>query len=332
MILDLAAFLERRRPDWERLEAALERMESGGTPPSLDEIREFHRLYQDASADLARLSTFSAERSVRGQLESLVARAYAELHETRDRDRRVRPFRWLLRTVPRTFRRHAAAFFVAMGTMLLGAMFGGGALMVAPDTKPVLMPFEHLQGDPTERVREEESVVVNEVEGHKARFSAQLMTHNIRVSLLTFASGITWGVGSLLLLFYNGIGLGAVAVDYVGAGQGRFLAGWLLPHGVIEIPAIWIAGQAGLVMASALLGRGQGRPLSQRLRAVSGDVLTLLGAMGVMLVWAGLVESFLSQYHEPLLPYGVKIAFGVVELTVLIAWLWGGGRGGGEDA
>jgi uncharacterized membrane protein SpoIIM required for sporulation len=328
MILDLPSFLERRRPDWERLEAALVQMESMKGTPSLDEIREFHRLYQDASADLARLSTFSAERAVRGRLESLVARAYAELHETRGRDRRVAPLSWLLRTVPRTFRRHALAFAMSVGMTLLGALFGAGAMLFAPDTKPVLMPFEHLLGDPSERVKEEERRVTDVMEGHKAGFSAELMTHNIRVSLLTFSTGITWGVGTVLLLFYNGVGLGAIVVDYLAAGQGRFLAGWLLPHGVIEIPAILMAGQAGIVLASALLGRGHGVPLARRMRDVSGDLLHLLGGMAVMLVWAGLVESFLSQYHEPVLPYEMKIGFGLVELAALVLWLGWGGRSG----
>jgi hypothetical protein len=51
-----------------------------------------------------------------------------------------------------------------------------------------------------------------------------------------------------------------------------------------------------------------------------------------MLVWAGFVEAFLSQYHEPVVPYSVKIAFGCVELTLLTAFLAKSGankKGGG---
>ena len=44
-----------------------------------------------------------------------------------------------------------------------------------------------------------------------------------------------------------------------------------------------------------------------------------------MLVWAGLIESYISQYHEPVLPYAAKIAFGLVELAVLICFLRLGG-------
>ena len=86
------------------------------------------------------------------------------------------------------------------------------------------------------------------------------MTHNTEVSIFTLALGMTWGVGTIIMLFYNGVILGAVAVDYIRAGETKFLLGWLMPHGVVEIPAILIAGQAGLLLASALIGHGRRCP------------------------------------------------------------------------
>ncbi|HEX4349966.1 MAG TPA: stage II sporulation protein M, partial [Verrucomicrobiae bacterium] len=121
--------------------------------------------------------------------------------------------------------------------------------------------------------------------------------------------------------FYNGVTLGAIAVDYIHAGETKFLLGWLMPHGVVEIPAILIAGQAGLMLAFALIGRGSRATLRTRLREISGDVSTLIFGVGLMLIWAGFIEAFLSQYHEPVIPYNVKIAFGCVELVLLFLFL-----------
>jgi stage II sporulation SpoM-like protein len=104
------------------------------------------------------------------------------------------------------------------------------------------------------------------------------MTHNIRVSLFTLALGMTYGVGTVVVLFYNGVILGAVSLDYIQDGQTRFLIGWLLPHGSIEIPSVMITGQAGFVLASALL---------DRLAAVRADLVTLIGGFSLLLVWAG---------------------------------------------
>jgi uncharacterized membrane protein SpoIIM required for sporulation len=129
------------------------------------------------------------------------------------------------------------------------------------------------------------------------------MTHNTKVAILTLALGLTWGIGTLIMLFYNGIILGAVAVDYAMAGQTSFLLGWLLPHGAVEIPAILLAGQAGIVLAGALIGWGKPISLRMRLRKISNDLVTLISGVALMLVWAGIIEAFFSQYHEPVMPY-----------------------------
>jgi uncharacterized membrane protein SpoIIM required for sporulation len=175
-------------------------------------------------------------------------------------------------------------------------------------------------------VAEEETRTEDRMEGHALPFSTQLMTHNIRVAILAMALGVTFGFGTLLLIFYNGIILGAVVCDYVLAGEAVFVAGWLLPHGAVEIPAILIAGQAGFVLGRALIGRGDHAPVAERLRAIRGDLVTLIACVAVMLVWAGIIEAFLSQYHEPVIPYSAKIIFGVLELLVLCAFFGRAGR------
>jgi uncharacterized membrane protein SpoIIM required for sporulation len=183
------------------------------------------------------------------------------------------------------------------------------------------MPFPHLLQDPAKRVAEEESARADRLAGQKTTFSAFLMTHNIRVSILTLALGMSWGIGTFIMLFTNGVMLGAVSVDYVRAGQTKFLLGWLLPHGAAEIPAILIAGQAGLMLALALIGWGNRASLKTRFREVSHDLTTLVLGIVLLLIWAGFVEGFLSQYHEPVIPYSIKIAFGLVELVLLVLFL-----------
>jgi uncharacterized membrane protein SpoIIM required for sporulation len=144
--------------------------------------------------------------------------------------------------------------------------------------------------------------------------------------------GLTWGVGTIVVLLYNGVILGGICVDYVGAGEGTFLAAWLLPHGSVEIPAILLAGQGGLMLARAVIGWGRRVSFSRRLRAILPDLATLIGGIALMLVWAGIVESFLSQYHAPVLPYAAKIIFGAVQLALLVAFLAFAGRTTGAAA
>lgn len=331
MIVNLERFIEQERPRWERLDAVLSRLaDDPWRALPVAEARELEGLYQRACADLARLRTYAADPGVRAYLEGLVARGYAEIHGQRSTGVRVKPWVWLSRGFPQAFRRRIGAFWFALALTAAGMVFGAAALTFDPDAKEVIMPFSHLQGDPAERVAMEEK---REREGDqagsegRATFAGSLMVHNTQVTLNAMALGLSAGVGTLVLMFYNGVILGAVAIDYIAAGQSVFLAGWLLPHGSVEIPAILLGGQAGFVLAGALIGRRERKPLRARLRAAAPDVATLCGGAAVLLVWAGLIESFLSQHHEPAVPYAAKIAFGTAQLAALIWWVSRAGSG-----
>lgn len=327
MILNIDKFITEERPFWEELETFLRRSGKGNTERfTLEEIRRFHYLYQRTSSGLGRLATFSAEPETRGYLENLIARAYAEIHERRRAKQSLKDAQRLFRIFPQTFRCHLKAFSLVLIVTLIGACFGGFVLLKDPEAKAVILPFSHLYLSPEKRVAEEMEEKGARLSGHQAEFAGSLMTHNIKVAIFAMGLGLTFGIGTLISLFYNGIILGAVSVDYIMAGQGTFLVGWLLPHGSIEIPAFLVAGQAGLVLAQALIGYGDRTPAGQRLRRILPDLTVLISGVAVMLIWAGLVESFFSQYHAPVIPYSLKISFGAVELLLLVLYLGSVGR------
>ena len=327
MIIDLAKFVARERPLWQELDRLLDRLERTGLSRlPLEKAKRLHYLYERSAAALSRIDTFSSDPEVREYLGSIVARAYSLIHSAGRERHRFSPFHWFFGTFPRAVRLHWRALALSVTITLAGSLFGGVAVSIDPDSKRVILPFPHLLGDPSERVAKEEADAGGRLAGGKATFSSVLMTNNTRVSIMTMALGATYGVGTIVVLFYNGVVLGAVGVDYVAAGESVFLAGWLLPHGSVEIPAILIAGQAGLVLAGALIGRGDRKPLKIRLREILPSLVTLIFGVAIMLVWAGIVEAFLSQYHAPVLPYSLKITFGCVELVLLVAFFMFSGR------
>lgn len=327
MIIDLARFVQVGRPHWESLEQMLTRLENDPQQrmPVTESIR-FHSLYQRAAADLARMEPFASDSDLRSYLENLVSRAYGEMQERTSRGR-LRPWHWLAVTLPVTFRRRVTAFQLAVLLTLAGCAFGALAVSMDKEAKAVVLPFAHLQGTPAERVAQEESGRSKELEGKKGNFAAQLMQNNIRVSITAMALGMTYGIGTIIVLFYNGVVLGAVAYDYISSGFSTFLFAWLLPHGATEIPAILLGGQAGLLIAHALIGWGSRDNRRERMRAVAPDIVTIISGAALLLVWAGIVESFFSQYHAPVLPYSVKIGFGMLELILLTLYLTFAGRG-----
>jgi len=322
MIVDLKKFIERERTTWEELDQTLTRIENTALLRlTLEEVERLHYLYERTGAGLIKISTFAAEPNLVRSLESLLTRAYAELQSGRSRTNKFSLRRWLFNTFPQTFRKHIRFFLAALFLTVFGALFGGAAVAFDPDAKAAIVSFPNLLQDPSQRVKEEESQTNPALARSKSRFSAALITNNARVSILALALGVTWGVGTLILLFYNGVILGAVIFDYVRAGQSVFLVGWLLPHGVIEIPAILIAGQAGLLLGQALIGWNSIETMHQRLRSVTGSLVTLISGATLLLIWAGIVEAFFSQYHQPILPYQFKIVFGLLELVALVAFL-----------
>lgn len=322
MIINIPKFIREEQHFWSELEDILKSIDRDNSRKmDIKEVRRFHYLYQRASADLGKIMTFSSQTEIRSYLEALVAKAYCEIHETRRYSESFSPVQWFLEKFPRTFRAHIKAFYLAVAITLVGALFGGLAITLDPDAKAVLMPFSHLLVNPSERVDKEENATSDRLAGHKATFSSSLMTHNTKVAILCMALGISMGIGTVLVIFTNGVMLGAVVIDYILAGESVFLMGWLLPHGVIEIPAILLAGQAGFLLADAIIGKGSILSLRERLESVTKDIVTIIAGAGVLLVWAGIIEGFFSQYHEPIIPYNVKIGFGVIEFILLVWFL-----------
>ncbi|HUN56043.1 MAG TPA: stage II sporulation protein M [Smithella sp.] len=322
MIIDLQKFLQEEETFWKELESGLNKIESEPEiKMTLDEVKRFQYLYQRAAADLAKITTFSAQPEIRHYLESLVARSYGEVHENREKPHRFSPLKWFFVIFPQTFRRHIQALLLALAIIMAGCIFGGAAITIDPDAKAILIPFSHLQDSPTKRVMEEETNKEDRLQNTKMRGTAFYMTHNTHVSIFMIALGATYGIGTVLLLFYNGVMLGAVVLDYILASQTTFVVAWLSPHGVIEIPALLLAGQTGLVLASAMIGWGERVPLKSRLRKVSGDIVTLIFGIALMLTWAGFIEAFISQYHEPIIPYALKTGFAIVEFIALVLFL-----------
>ncbi len=327
MILDLDKFIAKERHFWDELAVLLQRQDDQpDRQPPLEEAKRFYYLYQRTSADLVKLNTFAGEVETTRFLEQLVARAYSRLHETGGESIPFRPWRWVSRTFPSTFRRHWIAFALSIGTFCVGAAFGAAALKINYNLKSDFIPpqFSHLNEKPSKRVDREEKQDFDAFQGRHA-FSSQLMTHNTKVTVLTMVTGFLWGIFTLILLFYNGILIGVVIFDYISDGQGTFLTAWLLPHGSFELPAIFMGGQAGLVIARTMFGWGTNLRLRQRFARVRSDLLTLVGGAGLLLIWAGIVESFLSQYHHPDF-YPWKIGMGAIQLIALILYLSFSGR------
>ncbi len=244
-------------------------------------------------------------------LETLVARGYSLLYPPPPLQASQALLAFFRHRFPRTVRRERRALGLVTAAFLAGLVLGGATTAFDPEAARLFVPADHQQQRPHERVaRDEEAArsgkTMLDAQGHAA-FSAFLFTHNISVSITCFAIGIAWGLPTLLLIAYHGVFLAAVAVEYFRDGQALFFLAWILPHGLVEMSSMLLAGTAGL-----LLGRGvlwpRGKSRGERVREEAKSALDLLGGAAALLIVAGVVEGTISQIHEPTLPYPSKIA------------------------
>ena len=156
-------------------------------------------------------------------------------------------------------------------------------------------------------------------------FCLSLMTHNTKVLDHHVSFGITWGLGTMVLLFYNRVILAPSVTRYIVAGRSGLLNQVATPTWFSGNSAILLAGQAGFCRAHAMIGRNQALPLSRRLRKISGDVVTLICGIALMLIWASIIESFFSQFR-PRLFHTLKIGFGALQLLLLFTFYSAGSR------
>ena len=138
--------------------------------------------------------------------------------------------------------------------------------------------------------------------------SAVIMTNNIRVSIMALAFGITAGIGTAWILFYNGMIVGALASFVAATGGPRnTLVFWalILPHGVPELAAIFISGACGLMIGRAVIMPGSYRRKDAIIKEAKKAVLLMPG-IATILVIAGLIEGFFTPMGVP--PY-FKLGF-----------------------
>jgi uncharacterized membrane protein SpoIIM required for sporulation len=323
--MDLSTFLHERRPDWRRLEEILERVEGSGLAVLDDEQAvEFGRLYRRAASDLNQAQTFVSGEATERYLNDLVARAYLAIYGKTKVDLWAL-FRHLLWGYPAVFRRHLPHFLLATALFTAGAVFGYLASLydketarafLLPSNMPTIQPREEGADDPTPLQSTDEF----------SAFSAHLFTNNVSVSLVAFALGMTFGVGSAWLLFYNGVLLGVLGAVFIEANQLTAFATGILPHGVLEIPAALIGGAAGLVLAQGMI---QARPWPRReeLARAGKEALLLVSGCVPLLAVAAALEAGVARAPDWFLGKGIKLAvagvFGLLFFVYVLLLGWG---------
>ena len=319
--MNIERFLAERRPVWEELDVLLDKAD--GVELSREELHELVGLYRRTCSDLNRARSYTANPEVIGYLNQLTGRAYRFIYRAAHETPIWSTFvKLVTREIPSAFRMQRAAVLFAAAAFLSGALFGSLAVLVDPANAPRLIPPDFFTESPRERVEkiERNEERIDDVE-KALLFGASLYTHNIKVTFLAFSAGALTILLGIVILFYNGVILGAVGTMYILDDVTVFFFAWVGPHGALELPAIIFGGAAGLVVGRALLMPGD---LSRgaSLRRVLPDVWRMIIGACLVLVFAGLIEGSFSQFSAKTVPYALKIAVAAMLFAGLMAYLF----------
>lgn len=281
---------------------------------SAQEILELGGLYRETVADLAfARRRYPGDPLVR-RLEALVLRARHTVYRERVRGGSLREF--ITRGYWQTIRARPAILVLAVLAGLVPALLAAAWAVHDPGAAIGLLPSADRAGaDP--HVRHFPSGLAS-----GAALASSIYTNNIQVSFLTFAGGLLAGVGTLAVLAFNGLLLGALAGLSIQAGTFSVFVRFVAPHGLLELSCFAVAGIAGLRLGQAIIDPGV-LPRTEALRRCARDAVTLVLGTAPWLVAAGLIEGFVTPRE---LPLGAALGLGIALAGVF--WALVAVRGG----
>lgn len=271
------------------------------------QLRELASLYRQTAADLSVARDDPGAAALARYLNTLLGRAH-NLVYAGDPARRRGIVYFYARVFPAVFRATLPYTLAAFAVFLAGLAAGATITWADPGFARLLL------GVPMLDTIERGEMWTHSIVSIKPLASSAITTNNLSVSFAAFAGGILGGVGTLYMMLFNGVLIGVLGVACHRAGMSLSLWSFVAPHGSLELPAIFIAGGAGLLLAKGVLAPGL---LSRRDSLVESAAVAVRLVLGVipLLIVAGAIEGFVSPTD---VPASMKFAIGG-SLFVLLA-------------
>jgi uncharacterized membrane protein SpoIIM required for sporulation len=313
--VDIDRYLVENQPGWDRLAQLAARARWHRSSLDADEIDELVARYQRTSAQLSHVRTTYRDPELTARLTRLVAESSAAIY-----GQRARPGRAVGRFFADTF--PAAVWhlrrFVAVAVLVTFLPAVAMALWLTHDQAAL-----DASGSPSQR-REyvEDRFEQYYSDQPSVVFFTQVTTNNIRVSFLAFALGLFGVVPGVAILAVNGLNLGQAAAWMIAAGDGGRFFGLILPHGLLELTAIVVAGAAGLALGWSWIAPGD-RRRSDALAVEGRRAAAVVLGLTTTFLAAGTIEGFLTGSG---LPAWLRVGVGAGAWVAFVGYLWARGR------
>lgn len=284
--MNIKQFVQQHRDDWKQLEQLLTILHKRHRSISGREINQFNRLYQKCANHLSYCQTYFPDEDVTAYLNELVAKSHNLLYKDQTSSmKQIRTF--FSTTFIRLLLEQWKAVVFAMFLFFIGGLAAFLSVMNDPLHLYSILPEDVAQSVDQNQVGSDPEVI------DAPTMSASIMTNNIQVAFLAFAGGITFGILTIYLLISNGIMVGALAGLYFHSGESYSFWAYIVPHGIIELTAIFIAGGAGLMMGYKFFVPGPYTRGFQFKEQAKRSVQLLLGTLPLFII-AGIIEGYIT--------------------------------------
>lgn len=317
-------FRAEREADWIAFDTLLGRLETRGAKAlSSDELLQLPILYRATLSSLSIARATMLDKALLDHLEGLAMRGYFLIYGVRE-TRLSRLRRFFLYDWPAAVRAVWKETLIIALIITLGALTSWSLVAHNPEWYYNFVPEEMAGGrDPRATVEFLRSTLGHgkaggEDQGALHVFATFLFTHNSRVSIMSFALGFAFGVPTMMLEFYQGIGLGAMLAVFSAKGLGVDFGGWLFIHGTTELFAAALSGAAGLRIGSAVVFPGARSRLQAAAEAGRTAGKVMVGVI-LMLLAAGLLEGFGRQLITDTV---MRYAIGSLMLAFWLAYFY----------
>jgi uncharacterized membrane protein SpoIIM required for sporulation len=305
-------WIQKRRPYWDRLSGLLAQSGAGGLGGlSRKELQEIALLYRQVAADLSVLRQDQTARAYAAHVNQLLARAHHIIYSGRKTNLGTL-WRFLRDEYPVIFQRQIGYVLASIAVTVAWGVLGA----VLTSARPEFM--RHFVGPEMIATMERHEMWTKSIVGVEPKASSWIMTNNLTVSFVTFATGITFGLGTFFYLAFNGLMLGVIGAACHQYGMSLALWSFVAPHGSLELPSIIIAGAAGFRLGHAMLFPGALRWKESVARG-GAEATRLISGIIPLLIIAGCLEGFFSPSQAPV---WLKFTVGGMLFSLLLLWLF----------
>jgi uncharacterized membrane protein SpoIIM required for sporulation len=309
--VDVEAYAAAHQAEWRRLDTLVKRRRR----LTGDEIDELVSLYQRTTTHLSVLRSYGHDPALVAALSSRVARSRAAVTGAATPAWRA-VGRFALVSFPAMAYRARWWWLATAAASLLAAVIIGWWVARSPRVQAELLPGAQIRDLVNHQFRRYYS------QYPATSFAARVWTNNAWVAALSLIFGIMLGLPTLWVLFTNAVNVGVSGGLMLAHGRGVLFFALILPHGLLELSAVFLAAATGLRLGWTVIDPGP-RPRARALAEEGRASITIALGLIVVLLCSGVIEAFVTP--SPL-PAWARISIGVAAEAAFLGYVIVAGR------